>query len=158
MAVFLAKTHLRQERLTIQLQKDITMESQMLETTKAVFDLDSKSDVTLYKAVEFTPAQNNNVFLKIVNDGLRAYTLAQARDNDAIAWQAKDDEGNLIPYSGTSISEEKSKQLAANVLTMAKLAFGYSKELSADEKRVSKDKAQKMLLDNPAVVEGLRKG
>jgi len=157
----------KRERATINLVKEINMEPIVLEPTQSVFDLDSKSDVTLYKQVTFTPVDNTKealervgndsaAFLKIINDGLRSYTAEKAKSDDSIAWQAKDEEGNLVPFSGTTISEEKSKQLAANVLNMAKMVFGYTKELSRDEKRVAKDKAQDMLLSNPAIIDSLK--
>ena len=143
------------------------MQPIVLEPTQSVFDLDSKSDVTLYKQVTFTPVDNTKdalervgndaqAFLKIINDGLRSYTAEKAKSDESIPWQAKDEDGNLVPFTGSTISEEKSKQLAANVLNMAKMVFGYTKELSRDEKRVAKDKAQDMLLGNPAVVASLK--
>lgn len=145
------------------------MEPQVLEATQSVFDLDTKSDVTLFKQVNFTPATDTqealsrvgndaSTFMKIVNAGLRTFTLDQAKEDTSIPWTAKDDEGNPVPFSGTTISEEKSKQLDANVLNMAKMLFGYEKGKAKEEKRVAKEKALAMLLDNPAVIEGLRAG
>ena len=143
------------------------MEPITLECTQSVFDLDTKSDITLFKQGTFTPAtsakealeavgNDSDKFLQIINAGLRDYTREQLSSNDSVAWQAKDEEGNLVPFSGTTISEEKSKQLAANVLNMAKMVFQYSKEMSRDEKRVAKEKAQEMLLSNPAVLASLK--
>ena len=143
------------------------MEPITLECTQSVFDLDTKSDITLFKQGTFTPAtsakealeavgNDSDKFLQIINAGLRDYTREQLSSNDSVAWQAKDGEGNLVPFSGTTISEEKSKQLAANVLNMAKMVFQYSKEMSRDEKRVAKEKAQEMLLSNPAVLASLK--
>lgn len=143
------------------------MEPITLECTQSVFDLDTKADITLFKQGTFAPVENtadalarvgndSSIFLKIINAGLRDYTREQLADAADIAWQAKDEEGKLVPFSGTTISEEKSKQLAANVLNMAKMLFGYSKEMGRDEKRVAKDKAQDMLLANPAVVDALK--
>lgn len=145
----------------------MSLEPIVLEPTQSVFDLDTKSDVTLYKRVTFEPVANtadalarvgndSAAFLKIINDGLRSFTNEQAKADVSIPWQAKDEEGNLIPFSGTTITEEKSNQLAANVLSMAKMLFGYTKEMSRDEKRVAKQKAQDMLLANPAVVDALK--
>lgn len=145
----------------------INMEPIKLECTKAVFDLDKKTDVTLYKAGEFVPAtttadvlsrvgNDSAKFLEIANAGLRDYTRELIAANPDVPWQAKDEEGNLVPFSGTTITEEKSLQLAANVLNMAKMVFGYHKDLSRDEKRVAKEKAQDMLLGNPAVVASLK--
>lgn len=146
---------------------DNPMEPITLECTQSVFDLDTKSDITLFKQGTFTPATNaqealaavgndSETFLKVINAGLRDFVREQLSANDLVAWQAKDEEGNLVPFSGTTISEEKSKQLAANVLNMAKMVFGYAKEMGRDEKRVAKDKAQDMLLSNPAVLASLK--
>lgn len=143
------------------------MEPITLECTQSVFDLDTKSDITLYKQGTFTPATNaqealaavgndSETFLKVINAGLRDFVREALSANAELPWQAKDEEGNLIPFSGTTISEEKSKQLAANVLNMAKMVFGYAKEMGRDEKRVAKDKAQDMLLSNPAVLASLK--
>lgn len=156
------------ERRLIKLVKDISMEPTTLELSKSVFDLGQKADVTLYKQVSFTPAtsakealerigNDSAKFLEIVNSGLQDWTREQAKADETLPWRAKDEEENLIPYTGETITEEKSKQLAANVLNMAKMLFGYSKEMAREEKRESKEKAQAMLLGNPAVVEALKK-
>lgn len=155
------------DRGLINLLKEINMEPITLECTQSVFDLDTKSDITLFKQGTFTPATNaqealaavgndSETFLKVINAGLRDFVREQLSANESVAWQAKDEEGNLVPFSGTTISEEKSKQLAANVLNMAKMVFGYAKEMGRDEKRVAKDKAQDMLLSNPAVLASLK--
>lgn len=150
------------------------MEPQTFDVSQSVFDLDTKSDVTLYKPVTFTPATDTaealsrvgndaSTFMKIVNAGLKSFTADQTREDSNIPWQAKDGE-EYVPFSGTTISEEKSKQLDANVLNMAKMLFGYAKEMDGDKeknrklKAEAKEKALTMLLDNPAVIEGLRAG
>ena len=146
--------------------KDTSMEPIVLNVTQTVFDLDRKDDVTVFKSVTFTPVDSTKEalervgndsakFLEIVNAGLADYTREQAKTDGSQPWMEKDGEEEK-EFSGTLISEEKSKQLAANVLNMAKMVFGYTKELSRDEKRVAKDKAQDMLLGNPAVVGSLK--
>ena len=143
------------------------MEPTTLELTQKIFDLDTKDDVVLYKHVAFTPvtstqealARINNdgaAFLAIINAGLQDHARDAARKDTSIAWTAKDEDGNEIPFTGTPISEEKSKQLAANTLNMAKMVFGYNKDMSKEEKRTSKAKAEEMLLSNPAVLDSLK--
>ena len=145
-----------------------------IRTTKTVFDLDSKSDVTLVKVGTFSPVTNMQEFvsrlgndatkiLAIVNSGLESHEQSQLSSNESIAWQQEDEneagETVLIPFAGTTLSEEKSKQLAANVLNMAKMLFGYAKDMAGgkEAKRAAKAKAQEMLLSNPQVIEALKK-
>src|SRR6516165_2891554 len=115
-----------------------------IEVTKSVFDLDSKSDVTVRKVGDFTPvstmeefvsrmSNNAAAILAIVNDGLEAYTLSQLASDEKVAWQLveEDDNGNetLAPFTGTLLSAEKSKCLNATVMQFAKLLFGYAKQM-----------------------------
>lgn len=142
------------------------MEPQVLETTSNVFDLDSRDYVTVLKRGTFNPpadakevmsriGNDSITFLSILTQGLKDYEKNQLRDSSA-PWMVEDEDGNLQPFSGTTITEEKGKQLAANVLNMAKMLFGYSKEMDRDEKRAAKSKAQDMLLSQPAVIEALK--
>lgn len=141
--------------------------SKELKTQKTVFDLDSNEDVTLFKVGTFNPIGNiseltarlgNNatLILEIINDGLRQHEMKNLEGSET-PWQVENEEGALVAFTGTPISEEKSKQLAANVLMMAKLAFGFSKEMSPEEKRKAKDSARAQLLANPVVIEGLKR-
>lgn len=158
----------RTDRELVALAKDIAMEKQTLRITRNVFDLDSRDYVEVIKTVEFTPVENTadalaivgndaKKFLEIVNAGLRDYQRDQAANDDSVAWQTESEDGTLQPFSGTTLTEEKSKQLAANVLNMAKMLFGYNKDMSREDKRSAKDKATEMLLGNPAVIEALKK-
>jgi len=146
-----------------------TMETQTLKIQKTVFDLDSKDDVTVIKEVTFTPVDSTQAaltivghdakkFLEIINAGLRDYTRDQATTDNSIPWMQEDEEGNKTPFSGTMLTEEKSKQLASNVLNMAKLLFGYAKDMlgGRDAKKAAKAKSLDMLLSNPQVVEALK--
>lgn len=145
-----------------------------IRTTKSVFDLDSKSEVTVVKVGQFLPVANMQDFvsrlgndatkiLAIVNDGLESHERNALATNESVAWQVEDEneagETVLAPFSGTLLSEEKSKQLSANVLNMAKMLFGYAKDMvgGRDAKKAAKAKAQEMLLGNPAVIEALKK-
>jgi len=143
------------------------MEPIVLEPTQSVFDLDSKSDVTLYKQVTFTPVDNTKealervgndsaAFLKIINDGLCSYTAEQAKQDSSIPWMAKDDEDNLVPFTGTTISENASKQLSVHVLSLAKLLYDYAKDMPREDKRKAKEQAQAQILSNPAIVDKLK--
>ena len=84
---------------------------------------------------------------------------------DVLNYYVKNDKGEmeLAAFSGTALSEEKSKQLSANILNMAKMLFGYAKNMFPDvkqnreAKKVAKEKAAEMLLSNPAVIEALKK-
>jgi hypothetical protein len=140
--------------------------AETLRIQRKQFDLDSKEDVTLIKEVTFEPVTSNaealarvgndaKQFLEIVNQGLKDWTREQAA-GDSTPWFVEDEDGEKTVYSGSSISEEKSKQLALNVLNMAKMLFGYSKSMSRDQKKAAKEKAQSMLLSNPVVVDSLK--
>jgi len=145
-----------------------------LRVTKTVFDLDSRDDVTVVKIgtstpvttmAEFTARLNNDsaIILQVINDGLAAYDREQLATNSSVGWSVEDEEGNVTPFTGTLLSEEKSKQLAVNVLSMAKMLFGYAKQMVPDvaanraAKKLAKEKAAEMLLSNPAVIEALKK-
>lgn len=151
-----------------------------IEVTKSVFDLDSKGDVLVKKVGDFTPVatmeefvsrmgNNAAAILKIVNDGLEKYTEVQLEADDSIAWQLveKDDETGLeklTPFTGTLLSEEKSKSLDATVIQTAKLFFGYQKNMVAGDvdanrkaKAGAKEQALAFILSNPAAIENLKK-
>ena len=145
------------------------METQVLRIQKTVFDLDSRDDVTVVKEVNFTPVESTadalarvgndaKKFLEIINAGLEDYTRTQAATDSTIAWQTEDEEGAKTPFSGTMLTEEKSKQLNANVLNMAKLLFGYAKDMigGRDAKKAAKAKALDMFLSNPQVIDALK--
>jgi hypothetical protein len=149
------------------------MDPQTIEIQQTIFDLDSRQDVTVYKTGTFTPAENakdaleriggdSKKFLEIINAGLEQYSKDQLRSDATQPWSSLDDEGNPVPFEGTPISEEKSKQLAANVLNMAKMLFKYAKNMASDPevnrklKAEAKAKAQEMLLSQPAVIEALK--
>ena len=141
-----------------------------LRVSKKVFDLDSRDDVEVVKIGEFTPVatmaeftsrlgNDSAIILQVVNDGLEAYTQQKLAADNTIGWSVEDEEGKVTPFSGTLLTEEKSKQLAANVLNMAKMLFGYAKDMVGGKtaKKEAKEKAQEMLLSNPAVIEALKK-
>lgn len=150
-------------------------EQKEIRVGKTVFDLDSRGEVDVVKVGTFTPVATMHEFtarlgndsakiLAVVNDGLEAYEREQIAANNELPWSIEDEEGKLTPFSGTLLSEEKSKQLSANVLSMAKMLFGYAKDMvtgdatkNREAKREAKAKAAEMLLANPAVIEALKK-
>ncbi len=140
-----------------------------LRVSKSVFDLDSRGEVDVVKIGQFTPVATMHEFtarlgndaakiLQVVNDGLEAYDREQLAAS-ASPWMVEDEEGKTTEFSGTLLTEEKSKQLSANVLNMAKMLFGYAKDMvgGKEAKREAKNKAAEMLLSNPAVIEALKK-
>ena len=138
-----------------------------------VFDLESGDYVDIWKNGDFTPVANSkealerinndsSVFLQILNDGLKEHFKKQLAEDESIGYMIEDDDGNEVVFVGKPISEEKSKQLQANILMNAKLLFGFSKKMSDDPetnrklKQEKKAKALAMFLSNPQVVEMLR--
>ena len=150
-----------------------------LEVTKVVFDLDSKGEVTVRKVGDFTPVENMEQFvqrlnsdaaliLKLANKALENYTEDQLSADTNVPWQQveEDENGNetLVPFSGTLLSPEKSKGLNATVINLAKVIFGYAKQMvpgdvnaNREAKKAAKQSALNMILSNPAAIEGLRK-
>lgn len=138
------------------------------------FDLDSKETVEVFKVGTFVPVSdakqamerinhNTEAFLEILNDGLQEHFKRQLAADATQPYFVEDEEGNKTQFAGTLISEDKSKQLSANVLNMAKMLFGYAKNMvpgSPDANRKAKaeakEKAQTMLLSNPVVIEALK--
>ena len=161
---------------TTQTQPTATAEE--IRVSKSVFDLDSKADVSVVKVGTFAPVSDMKEFvarlgndatkiLQVINDGLKAYATEELAKSDA-AWMTETEGENdtivLEPFTGTLLSEERSKQLNANVINMAKLLFGYDKNMVAGDrdanrkaKATAKAQALDMILSNPAVIEALKK-
>ena len=149
-----------------------------LEVTKTVFDLDSKGEVVVRKVGEFSPVSNMEQFvqrlgsdaaliLRLANKALENYTEDMLASDTNQPWQLveEDENGNevLSPFSGTLLSTEKSKGLNATVINLAKVIFGYAKNMVPGDvdanrkaKKDAKEKALSMILSNPAAIEGLR--
>ena len=132
-----------------------------------IFDLDSKETVEVFKTGQFVPVEdakqamervqhNTAAFLEILNDGLQEHFKKQLKGDSGVGYSTEDEEGKVEAFTGTPISEEKSKQLSANVLNMAKMLFGYAKGQPREQKSAAKEKAQAMLLENPQVIEALK--
>lgn len=146
---------------------------------KSVFDLDSKDYVSVFKTGSFAPVgtmedfvsrlgNDSALILKVVNEGLEEYAKRQLENSD-VAYSTETEDGKIEAFSGTPISEEKSAQLSATVLNIAKMMFGFpdlprGTKMTADEakaNREAKAKAKQAAIDfvlsNPAAVEALRK-
>lgn len=135
-----------------------------LKVQSSVFDLDSMSDVTLVKSIDFTPVTSNHEalarvnndatkFLEVINRGLKAVEQAAAKDNDSLSWMVEDEEGKLVPFSGTPAD---SKTVNGMVLNMAKASFGYFQAKDADGRRASKDAAMAFIKSQPVLIEGMK--
>ena len=129
-----------------------------------IFDLDSMSEVTLIKTVEFEPVKTtaealarvgNDAakFLEMVNSGLRDHVRESAKSDSNIPWLQENEEGETVEFAGTPAD---SKAVNSLVLTLAKTIFGYSKDSTADQKRKAKDSAMTMIASNEAIRAGLK--
>lgn len=137
--------------------------NETLRVQKTVTNLDDFADVTLVKTGTFTPANDaaealsrvggdSAKFLTLVNEGLRAEAQRTLRDASG-GWQQEDEEGNLSAFSGTPADSTKVNAL---VLTLAKTVFGYSKELTPEQKKAAKSSAMDMIKGNDAIKSGLK--
>lgn len=137
----------------------------MLPLQSGVFDLDTMSDVTLYKDVPFTPVETleearqrlgNDAkrLLAVINDGLESETRKAAKTDDSIPWYSLNDENEKEVFTGTPAD---SKAVNGLVLNLAKSVFGYTKTASIEEKRTAKDAALQMIKATDAIREGLKK-
>lgn len=118
--------------------------ARQIEISRSIFDLDSKTDVSLRKIGTFTPVANMQEFvdrlsnnseriLEIVNEGLEEYSRKQLLSDSASPWLTVNDDGEIaldeakqpVPFAGTPLPEEKAKSFAATVLNLAKMMFGY---------------------------------
>jgi hypothetical protein len=164
--------------------------SKKIETTKTVFDLDAKGEVTLKKIGETVPVTSMDEFvsrmhndaaaiLKFANIALEKYEAETLADNPAVAWQVVEEgengEETLAPFTGTILDDKKQASLNATVIQMAKMLFGYAKQMVSPKdgatdaekdaavaenraaKAAAKASALALILSNPAAVEGLKK-
>ncbi len=142
-----------------------------IETSTTAFDLESMQEVTLRKVGTVEPVTSieegvnrlhgdAKAILEIWNDGLVRWSEKNLAKDSNIPWQLVDeDEAGaeiLVPFTGALINPEVEAGFRKTVTDWAKMLFGYKKSLAPELKREAKDKARKMLLSNPAVVEGLR--
>ena len=130
---------------------------------RTVFDVASKSEVTLSKTINFEPAKdaqealgrvggNSEKFLALVNEGLRQHERETAGNDSAIPW--KDETGK--DFSGDPLDETSSQKLQQTVLTFAKTLFSAQYEKGGADRKVAKDQALGYALAIPGLLEKLR--
>lgn len=136
-----------------------------LRVQRSVFDLDAFEDVTLVKEFEHQEvdsvqealarvANNQEKLLSIINEGLRA-EARRKEANSADGWRTFTDEGDVNGIFSGTIADPKA--VNALVLTLAKTVFGYSKDMSNDQKRAAKASAESMIKNTQAIRDGLKK-
>lgn len=176
------------EATQTQTQTQTQPEAVEIRIPRTQFDLDSKGEVSLVKIGKFQPVatmeefvarlgNDSNAILNIVNDGLEEYSRKALLSDSSIPWYKLTEEGdvevdaekNPVPFTGTLLTEEKSKQFFATVLNMAKMMFGYpdqklpkgatkaEQDANRELKNKAKAQAQDLILSNPAAVEALKK-
>jgi hypothetical protein len=156
-----------------------TLPTPGLKVEQVGFDLKSQGEVTLRKVGDFTPINDAGEFvnrlggdsaliLQLMNKALVIHTQEQLAGDPNVPWQlVEEDEETgvetLVPFDGSLIDGEKAKALKPTVIQIAKLIFGYAKnmvpgdkEANSVAKKAAKDKALASILNNPAMVEGLK--
>lgn len=134
---------------------------------KSVFDLDSFDEMTLVKEFEFSPVASveeavsrlggdSAKLLEVLNDGLREEVRSQIRNTDDGWHTFSEDNPDEIngEFTGTIADPKAVNSL---VLTLAKTVFGFSKELTKEQKRAAKESAKSMIRDSEPIKSGLRK-
>lgn len=133
-----------------------------------ISSLDSNlNDVTARKVVEFTPSTSleealsrlsDDEKLAVVNSGLRTLTMKKASENNE-GFFVVDENGELTetPFSGGALSDEKVKQVQANILSFAKMAAEmagetWDKVLAIEKKRAFKEGAKEAMKNSPAIM------
>lgn len=139
--------------------------TKMPKTQKAIFDLQSFEDITLWKEYQFTPVNDmqealarlgNDAkrVLAIVNQGLEGVARTEAQQKPD-GWRTFTEAGEENgPFTGTMAD-----RLAVNalVLTLAKTVFGWDKDDDNDTKKAKKLQAVEMIKSNDAIRAGLQK-
>jgi hypothetical protein len=93
--------------------------------------------------------------LEVLNRGLIAEHRNAIKESADVAWHTLTDEDEVNGEFTGTIAETKSvNQL---VLTLAKTLYGYSKDMSKEQKRAAKENAMGFVKGNNAVKEGLRR-
>lgn len=125
------------------------------------------NDVVAKKFVEFTPSTNfdgaisslsADEKLAVVNSGLRTLAMKKATEsNEGFFIVDENGEVTETPFSGGALSDEKVKQVQANILSFAKMAAEMSgetwdKALSIEKKRAFKESAKEAMKNSPAIM------
>lgn len=147
-----------------------TQTPQTKDVTKTVFDLSIFDDVKLTKSVQLpTPVtsveqalaavgNDSAALLAVINDGLAERAIETAK-KDMSGFQVAEEIGDFKAgqiYEGKFAEGDKSKQLNASVLNLAKAMNSSWDTLSADAKRTAKAAVSEMLRRNPAFLAGLQ--
>ena len=139
-----------------------TNTQESLLVTSRIFDLSTFEEVEVGKLLDFTPVASieealeelDVELLKVINKGLLEIAKAKAR-KETSGWHTFDEDGSLNgEFTGQPADMKKVNSL---VLTMAKTVFGFSKEMSKDEKRAAKANAKSLIQSNEAIKAGLMK-
>lgn len=157
--------HLDGKRTVLIMASTVTpIKVRPLRTQSNIFDLDSMSDVIIFKTREFTPVSSAkeanerlgndaSAFLNVLNEGLRAIEQKQLEDDSSIAWSVEDDEGNVSTFSGTPAD---AKIVNGMVLNLAKGSFGYLAAKDVEGRRAAKQAAFDFIKSQPVLVDGLK--
>lgn len=156
-------------------KRDTMADTNELRRQRRIFDLDTMEEVVLVKVGSFTPAttseealqrvgNDTSKFLAIINEGLEAEAGRSLVTDNTVAWQAEDEEGAIVPFTGTPANQ---KSVNGLILNLAKTIFGFGKvdaKSSQAEKdanklknRTAKEKAIEFIKTNDAIKEGLKK-
>jgi hypothetical protein len=130
-----------------------------------VFDLDTFDEITLQKVVPYTPVtstaealqrlgNDSGKFLSIINEGLKA-EVRRGLDADPSNWIVLDDEGKPTDQVFTGTKADR-KTVNGLVLTLAKTIFGFSKELTREQKATAKENAVSMIRNTDSIRNGLK--
>lgn len=140
-------------------------ETKQVPMQKTFFDLATFADVTLKKSFDFTPVASVDEALsrlgndakrliEIVNEGL-INEQRRTEYQNADGWQAVDEDGDIVgPFTGVPAD---SKVVNDMVLKMAKYVFGYSKDMTAEQKRAAREQAIEFIKSNETIKAGLQK-
>ena len=135
--------------------------------TRTVFDLEKFDDVKLTKEVQLPAApasvadalsacgNDESKLLKLIYEGMTSETVETARNDISGFRVVNEDDEPGDSYTGKFADESKSKAINLMVLNTAKVAFGYGKDQTAEQKRASKASAIEAIRSNPAIVKGL---
>lgn len=133
---------------------------------KTIFDLDSMTEVLVGKehavAPEVTSVEqalqllgnDTKRLFTIIREGLTA-EIGDAARNDPSGWFAADDEGDFtVPFNGTVADIKAVNSL---VLTLAKTALGWDKNMTKDQKAKVKEAAMEAIKTTPLLRDGLKR-
>ena len=129
------------------------------------FDLDNMEEVTVKKTVPFTNVtkvedalallgNNTEKLVEVINRGLRAEVGAKAVNDPAIPWMIENEEGDLVPFTGTLVNATDVNVL---VLNLAKQVFGYSKDKPIEVRKAAKESAKNFIKTSDVIREGFKK-